>query len=899
MSNAWHALSREKVLSALGVMPSGLSRFEVTRRREQYGSNVLPEDPVKSVLRVFLEQFRSPLIYLLCAAAVVVAYLGDAVDAGIIVAVLFFNAVIGSVQEYKARTVLLALKKHVVTNATVFRDGKEMIVPDYHVVPGDILIVREGDKIAADCRMIDSQSCEVDESSLTGESLPVEKRWDAVVSERALVAEQSTMLFRGTHVVMGQARAVVVATGAYTVIGAIVSKAVVVDEELPLKKEIAKLSRVILVAVGVVSGVLFVVGLGVGQDPRALVVTLVSLATSVVPEGLPVVLTIVLATGVARMARRRALIKKLQAVEALGQADVVAVDKTGTITMNQLVIERVWTHVREYIIEGSGFEPVGDVRVGGIVVNGVDHTDLMKVARLSALCANGFVTRDEATGDSIVTGDPTEVSLGVFGEKLGFKKEELLAESPFVSEIVFDRVNKYHATIHRGVEGNILTVIGAPETVLQTCVHVERERDDIENTAARYAEMGYRVLACATRKKVPDAMSAHDMHGLTFVGLVALRDSLCPGVRDTVEQIRAAGMRVVMITGDHALTARAIARDAGIFRDGDRVVTGQEIATMSQVELDSVMEATTVFARVAPEHKMMIIESHKRRGEIIAMTGDGVNDVPALMAAHLGVAMGLRGTDVAKEAADIILLDDNLQNIVAAIEEGRAMYANIRKVIMYLFSTNVSEVGIIFCALVFGYPVPLLAGQIIWLNFVTDGFLDVSLAMEPKEHVALRRKIRHGTHPLFSVAMGFRMCVMAIVMIVGTMAVYTYYLGAEPSKALTMSLTVLAAFQWFNAWNCRSDHESLFRTNPFQNMYLVAATIFVVALQMTALYVPVMQRVLHTVPLDAGDWMIAGGVACTVVLAEEMRKVLTKITMGGIDMDSKEVRGGGVHSGNM
>jgi len=882
MAQMWHSYSLEKTYERLASSEQGLSLEMANERLKQYGANSLPEEKPHSKLRLFLNQFQSPLIYILLTAGAVVFAMGETIDGSIILAVLLFNAIVGVVQEGKAQNTLLALKQFVETNATVLRDGKEYIIPDRGVVPGDILVLQEGERIPADARVVLSQSLKIDEAALTGESEPVYKNADALERDNLSTAEQKNMVWKGTHIVSGNGRAIVVATGLGTVIGGIAKRVSTIDTEIPLKANIRYLSRAIIATVAIISAILFTVGILSGHSFKEMFTTVVSLSVSIIPEGLPIVMTLVLATGVWRMSKRNALVKRLQAVEALGQARVIAVDKTGTITKNELVIRKVWAGGRLFEIGGIGYEPKGETKLEGAVVDTANHDELLSLGKAASRIAGARLSYAEEAKEWRIAGDPTEAAMLVFAAKTGFHKDDLLRESPLVSEIPFDYRLKYHAAVHRVGEGNLLTVAGAPETILALCTEIRRDgknhplskngKDELEATYVRMSEEGLRVLAVAVRHDAPKQLKAESIHSLSFVGFLGMQDTLRPEVKEAMRRAKEAGVRVVMITGDHKITARAIGTEAGIYQDGDTILTGDEIGAMTGVQLADALATTTVFARVTPEHKMDIINAYKKRGEIVAMTGDGVNDAPSLVAADLGVAMGKIGTEVAKEASDIVLLDDNFGSIVSAIEEGRSIYKTIKKVILYLFSTSAGEVLVISGALFLGYPLPLLAAQIIWLNLVTDGFLDMALAMEPKEKGLLSGTFEHPKKYLVDSLMVQRMAVMAIPMMFGTLFLFDRFYAVDMAKALTVSLTVLAVFQWFNAWNCRSEHKSVFRRDWLSNTYLVGATLIVILLQMAAIYTPVMQTLLRTAPLGISEWLLIIPIAASIIVAEELRK---------------------------
>ncbi|MDO8522786.1 MAG: HAD-IC family P-type ATPase, partial [bacterium] len=852
----WHTKTVPDVLDMLRSREHGLTKKEANERFQEYGLNKLPEGKVDGLLLIFFRQFQSPLIYILFAAAGIVFAMGEVINASIIFAVLLFNAIVGTIQEGKAQNTLLALKKFAETSATVLRSGMELIVPDTEVMPGDIIVLQEGEKVPADARIIFSNILKVDEASLTGESEPVTKT-DTVVptdnpsglsprDERLPLADQKNMVFKGTHILSGNGTAVVVATGLATEIGKIAQKISSIDTEIPLKTNIRYLSRVIIVTVAVISASLIILGVLSGKSLKEMFTTAVALSVSIIPEGLPIVMTLVLTTGVWRMAKRNVLVKRLQAVEALGQTKIIAVDKTGTLTRNEMLIQRVYVDGKIFNITGSGYEPKGEAIFDGKIIDPLNHPELLFSGRIAAFCANARLSFSEETSIWKIAGDPTEAAMLVLSEKIGFRHEALEQETPKIFELPFDYQKKYHATI-RAVDGkNFLTIVGAPEKVLWLCKnswHKDgtetlrgEKKKELESIFHNLAQGGFRIVAYAINPDTGRSVDGNAMPPLTFVGFFGMNDALRGEVKEAMQRVRAADMRVVMITGDHRLTAQAIAKEADIWREGDSVLTGEEMDKMSDDELAEKLARASVFARVTPDHKLRIIQAYRKRGEIVAMTGDGVNDAPSLVAADLGVAMGKIGTEVAKEASDIVLLDDNFASIVSATEEGRGIYKTIKKVILYLFSTSTGEVLVIAGALVLGYPLPILATQIIWLNFVTDGFLDVALAMEPKEKGLMQGKFERPKKWIVDGLMAQRMFLMALPMAIGTLFIFKDYIGDDMTRAWTISLTTLAVFQWFNAWNCRSESKSIFQMNPFSNTFLVGATAVVVSLQLFAVY---------------------------------------------------------------
>lgn len=884
MQNQWHTKLISDVFDEIESGERGLSETEAVARLKQYGLNTLPESKPDGILIIFLRQFRSPLIYILLLAGVVVFSMGELVDALVILAVLVFNAVVGTIQEGKAQNTLLALKKFVETKASVFRDGREIIISDKNVVVGDIIILQEGEKVPADARVILSNNLKLDESTLSGESTPVNKISDVLSEKYKYDWEQKNMLFKGTKVLAGNGKAVVVATGLNTAIGKIAKEIASIDTEVPLKKNIKYLSRAIIFIVAMLNIVLFLAGVFSGKTVKEMFTTLVSLSVSIVPEGLPIVMTLILAMGVWRMSKRNVLVRKLQAVEALGQAEIIAVDKTGTITKNELVVQKIFVDNKFFDISGEGYEPKGEIKTDGKLTDPLNHPELIFLVKNTALCAGARINFLREENKWVVMGDPTEASLLVLAQKIGFKKDVLETEAPLITDFPFDYRLRLRASLRKTNGKSFLIITGAPENILKisnkvwhngrNCNLSEKEKEELKNTFEKMSAEGLRVVALGINNKPIKNESLDKLKVITFVGFVGMKDALRKEVPEAMKSAIEAGVRVIMITGDHKITARVIAREAGIFKDGDEIITGDELERIDDDELADKIKMVSVFARVSPEHKLRIIKAFKISKKIIAMTGDGVNDAPSLVSADLGVAMGKIGTEVAKEASDIVLLDDNFGSIISAMEEGRSIYKTIKKVILYLFSTSFGEVLTITGAIFLGFPLPILPVQIIWLNFVTDGFLDVALAMEPKEKNLLTEKFKRPNKYLLDFLMGQRMFFMAIIMMLGALFIFRGVFQTDLLKAQTMSLVVLAIFQWFNAWNCKSEDKSIFTINPFNNKFLVGATITIIILQLLAVYNPFMQKILQTTPISGYDWLLCIMVAFSIVVIEEIRKLI-------------------------
>ncbi len=869
MNKFFHTLTVKEALLELNSSLAGLSTSEAAKRLQEVGPNALPEPASEHLFLIFLRQFRSPLIYVLLVAAVIVFLLQDLVDAGAIVFILLFNAAIGTFQEGRAQNTLAALRKFIQTKTLLIRDGKEEILDSEELVPGDIIILKEGEKVPADARIISSNELKINESSLTGESNPVYKTESVLDNTNLPIADQTNMVFKGTFVSSGEGKALVVATGINTAIGKISREIATVDTEMPLKGDIDKLSRIIITVVLTISALIFAVGLLLDKPVKEMFFTVVALAVSVVPEGLPVVLTLVLSTGVWRMAKRNALVKRLMAVEALGQAQIIAVDKTGTITHNEMMVQRVYCGGEHFTITGEGYSDKGEVQRGGKKVEIPSYPLLLNLARISALSPNASIHQKEGS-DPEISGDPTEAAIITFAKKMGIEKAALLNEFKELSRETFKSETRYLTASFENNKKNFTYILGAPEVILDKCVWfmtadsklipIAQKRNEVEDVIKEASSQGMRLVAVSSNE--------------AFIGLFEIQDSIRPEAKEAVQAAQKAGLKVVMITGDHKETAKAIAKQAGIYLDGDTILTGEEIEKLSEAELDKKILSVSVFARVTPEHKLRIVQSYKRSGNIIGMTGDGVNDAPALVAADLGIAMGKVGTEVAKEAADIILLDDNFRSIVAAIEEGRAIYKTIKKVILYLFSTGSGELLIITMALIAGWPLPLLPIQILWVNLVGDGILSTPLALEPKEKDLLEQKWQRSDRNFIDLPAVRRLGLMSLIMTAGTLFVFGLNFRDDLTHALTLSFTTLAVFQWFNAWNCRSETKSVFSSHLWSNKTIIFATLVVFCLQLLAIYAPFMQNILHTVPLSLADWVLIFATASSILLLEEIRKFI-------------------------
>ncbi len=901
---AWHALHKQEVFERLGTDERGLTKEEAEKRLTEYGTNEIQDEEAISKVALLVSQLRNPLIGVLVAAALVSFIVGKSIDTAVIIVVIGVNTIIGFSQEYKAEAAIQSLKSMAAPEADVIRSCPEeqrcaeMSVKAKLLVPGDIVVLNTGDKVPADIRIYNAMNLEIDESLLTGESTPVQKK-AGILQEDTATADKKNMAFSGTLVTHGRGKGVVVNTGMDTEMGRIAELVRTTEEsETPIQRTINTLSRNLGVLAILVAGMTLTIGILRKLEYYDMLLYALASAVSSIPEGLPAVATIAMAIGVRRMAKRNAIIRRLQAVDTLGSASAICADKTGTLTSNQMTVRRIIADNRVVEVTGVGYSAEGHFEVGNAQVDPQKDQTIALLLRIGALCNDARVREEQNEGSTRrkIHGNPTEGALVIAAEKAGLEKHELENELPRVDEIPFTSKYRYMATFHKtSEEGMQAFVKGGPEAVLQMCSHImkggevseltSQKRERILQFNTQMASEAMRVLAMAYQTVEAEDIETFKeeiQYGnpkMILVGLAGMIDPPRPEAREAVRQCKNAGIKVIMATGDQPLTAKAIAEEIGILEDDSRVLTGPDLDDMDDSRMDAAVEQTSVFARVSPENKHRIVESLRRNGYIVAMTGDGVNDAPALKAAEIGIAMGITGTDVTRETADMVLTDDNFASIVNAIEEGRVVFNNIRKVVKYLLSTNIGEDLIILTALILLPATPLILTpiQILWVNLVTDGILDVTLAMEPKEEDVMDEPPRKPTANIVNKEILLNIFYVSVFMMIGTLCVFTagYDIGGL-IKAQTLGFTTMAMFQVFNSLNCRSRSKSFFSLGLFTNKYLYIAIAASVLLQVSATILPFFQVTLGTTALSLWDWVIVVLVSSSVFFADEARKLVQR-----------------------
>ena len=875
-NNPWYTLTVDETLAQLGSAPEGLSQTAAAERLQQYGPNELQAGKRTTPLAILIEQFKNIFVIILLLAAGISAFLGHEVEAIAIAVIVLFSVILGFVQEYRAERAIEALREMAAPTAAVLRDGDEIDIPAREVVPGDIILLKAGDRVPADARLIESINLQIEEAVLTGESLAVEKHTGPLAGEDLAVGDRKNMVYSGTAAAYGRGRAVVVATGMQTEFGKITGMLQSVETgDTPLQENLDRVGKTLAKAAFVVVLVIVLLGVLRGQPILEMFIFGIALAVAVVPEALPAVVTISLAIGIQRMAKRNALVRKLPTVETLGSTSVICSDKTGTLTKDEMTVRKIALAGRWVEVSGSGYDPVG--QFGNANANGKLDEALARLLRGGALVSDARLVQVDGRWD--IKGDPTEGALVVAAAKAGLHKTELDRQYPRLQEVPFTSETKRMTTLHQTPDGPVAYSKGAPEVILNACTRYlaadgeqpldEAARARLLDAAQEMGSQALRVLAVAAR---PAANIQEAEQEMTLLGLVGMIDPPRPEAKAAIGVCETAGIRPVMITGDHPVTARAVAGELGLLRGG-RVITGAELEAMDDSQLDREVENIDVYARVSPAHKLRVVTALQNKGHIVAMTGDGVNDAPALKKADIGIAMGITGTDVSKEAAAMTLTDDNFSSIVAAVEEGRGIFGNIKKYLMYLLSSNIGEIGLMAGSALLGLPLPLTAVQILYVNLATDGLPALALSVDPAESDLMRRKPRNPRTGIFTRPVVTLMTLGGIWSSLINLGLFSWAIasGRSIEEAMTMTFVSLVLIQFFKAYNFRSDRHSVLH-KPFANKWLNIAIVWELVLLLLIVYVPGLHGPFNTFSLPLVDWAIILGAAFTISPVLELAK---------------------------
>ena len=873
----WHEMRSDEVMDTIhSDRDVGLTNKEVQKRTQKFGLNELKEADRPSAIIIFLNQFKDFMVLVLLAATLISGLLGEYIDAIAIIAIVIVNGVLGFFQERRAERSLEALKELSAPQVTVLRDGKWEKILSKELVPGDIVKFTSGDRIGADMRLIDTKSLEVEESALTGESLPVQKSTQPIAGENVGLGDLTNMVFMGTLVTRGSGIGVVIGTGMNTAMGQIADLLQNAETmETPLQRRLEQLGKILIVVALFLT--LLVVSIGVlqGHDLYNMFLAGVSLAVAAIPEGLPAIVTVALSLGVQRMIKQNSIVRKLPAVETLGCASVICSDKTGTMTQNKMTVTHVWSGDQVWNITGTGYHPHGEFLRDGDPVDATKTKTLQQILTFGSLC--NTATIKEHDGQYQLDGDPTEGALLVAAMKAGLRKETLLKNFEVIEEFPFDSSRKMMSVIVRDKSGNQFVVTkGAPDVLAGVSKYIlwdERQENfnskydtKVKQAIESLASQALRTIAVAfkplkSNEKINTSFEAE--RDLVFIGLQGMIDPPRPEVKQAVKECRDAGIKTVMITGDHIITAKAIAQQLNILPQNGKVMEGKDLSDLSVEELEEIVDDVYVFARVSPEHKLKIVKALQSRGHIVAMTGDGVNDAPAIKAADIGISMGVTGTDVAKEASSLILVDDNFATIKSAIKEGRNIYENIRKFIRYLLASNVGEILVMLFAMLLALPLPLVPIQILWVNLVTDGLPAMALGLDKPEGDLMNRKPRHPKEGVFARGLGWKVISRGFLIGIVTLAAFmiVYYRNPDDlAYAQTIAFATLVMAQLIHVFDCRSE-KSIFERNPFGNMYLIGAVISSILLMLVVIYYPPLQPIFHTLPILARDWLLILGLS--------------------------------------
>ncbi|MBT2708242.1 calcium-translocating P-type ATPase, SERCA-type [Pseudomonas sp. ISL-84] len=870
-------MNEREVEQALNTdIKAGLTEDDVKKRRKQYGYNELKEGEKQSALLLFFSQFKDFMVLVLLAATLISGLLGEYIDAIAIIAIVVINGFLGFFQERKAEKSLHALKELSAPQVIALRDGQWMKIPSKEVVVGDLLKFVTGDRIGADVRIVESNSLEIEESALTGESLPVQKTTGSLKTANLAIGDMENMAFMGTMVTRGNGLGVVVGTGMNTAMGQIADLLQNAETMVtPLQRRLEQLGKILITAAILLTVLVVAAGVAQGQELYTMFLAGVSLAVAAIPEGLPAIVTVALSLGVQRMIKKKAIVRKLPAVETLGCASVICSDKTGTMTQNKMTVTHLWSGGKEWRVDGIGYEPQGQFYRNDNQIEPKSDKALQQMLMFGMLCNHAEI--QQKNNEFIIDGDPTEGALLVAAMKAGYNRSSLLNQFRIINEFPFDSARKMMSVVVKDHNGRQFIVTkGAPdvlagksEAVLwdgkrqiltrELTGKIQGAIEELASQALRTIAIGYKEIP--SKNVILDEKEAEQ--GLTFIGLQGMIDPPRPEVREAVKECKEAGIKTVMITGDHVITAQAIAKQLGILTKGSQVLQGKDLAEMSVEDLEDVVEDVAVFARVSPEHKLKIVKALQNRGHIVAMTGDGVNDAPAIKAADIGISMGITGTDVAKEASALVLLDDNFATIKAAIKEGRNIYENIRKFIRYLLASNVGEILVMLFAMLLALPLPLVPIQILWVNLVTDGLPAMALGLDQPEENVMKRKPRSPKEGVFSRGLGWKVVSRGFLIGLVTLLAFIFAYKAHPDHlayAQTVAFATLVMAQLIHVFDCRSE-KSVFSRNPFGNKYLVWAVISSLLLVLIVIYYPPLQPIFHTVPIDMRDWFMITGLS--------------------------------------
>ncbi|MGB8002591.1 MAG: calcium-translocating P-type ATPase, SERCA-type [Anaerobacillus sp.] len=867
----WYNMTKQEVEEELETSEGGINSDEAVRRRKAFGPNKLDEAESPSIILMFLAQFKDFMVVVLLAATLISGILGEYLDAIAIILIILVNGVLGFVQERKAEKSLQALKQLSSPKMKVLRDSQWMTIPAQEAVIGDVIRIESGDRIGADVRILSCQDLLIEESALTGESLPVNKHPEPIADNQPGPGDQHNMGFMGTLVTKGKGTGIITATGMKTEMGKIAHLIQTADTmETPLQHRLEQLGKILIAAALMLTALVVVLGIIQGRDVYSMFLAGVSLAVAAIPEGLPAIVTIALAIGMQKMSKRKAIVRKLPSVETLGCATVICSDKTGTLTQNKMMVTKLWAGGDTWDVTGSGYSPYGDFFKGNTRVYSDDERSLKQLLTFGLLCSNATI--HEKNGEYVLDGDPTEGALVAAAMKAGLTEEVREEEFKIIQEFPFDSNRKMMSMIVEDTLGKRYVIAkGAPDIVLKQCESLlwnekkaslrksyERQIQDQLNA---FGELALRTIAVAFKPIQNEEKMLHSVQAesrLTFVGLEGMIDPPREEVKQAVEDCKTAGIKTIMITGDHVTTATAIARNLGILPDQGKVMEGSKLSSLTVDELESQVEDIYVFARVSPEHKLKIVKALQNRGHIVAMTGDGVNDAPAIKASNIGISMGLSGTDVAKESSSLVLSDDNFATIRAAVEEGRNIYENIRKFIRYLLASNVGEILVMLFAILLMLPLPLVPIQILWVNLVTDGLPAMALGLDPAEGDVMRRDPRKPKEGVFARGLGWKIISRGIMIGVCTLAAFMICFGENPDnlvKAQTVAFSTLVLAQLIHVFDCRSER-SVFHRNPFENKALVLAVLSSVGLLLAVIYYEPLQPIFHTTYLTMREWML-------------------------------------------